>query len=337
MGQRLLQVAIVGAETLAGRDLYEGLTEASFPMEGPRLFSVNPDADAEAWWDDELALQPLEAESLQGVDLIFVLAPGAEEAVARATARGAVAIAAAGTAATAEAPLVFPGINDEDLEEHEDARLFLLPSAAASQIAAVLLPLEARARMEAVEVVALEAVAGAEGGLDELSMQTVDLLSGKEPEREVFPQRIAFNLIAQGEPAMGQPTAREEAIAKEVGRLLGGGPSTLTVTSAWVPIFHGNVHFLTARTAAPLAVEAAREAMREEEGLKVLDDPEHPVAPMPMLAVGDEAVHVGRFRAAGGALHWISAADGVRFGVVTPMIRLARMLWERGVVGRRRS
>lgn len=335
MGQRLLQVAIVGAETLAGRDLYESLMEASLPMEAPRLLSVAPAASEEAWWDDGLEIQPLEAGSLRDVDLILLLASGADEAVREAVARGAVAIAATGTVTSQEAPLVFPGINDEDLDDLEDARLFRLPSAAAAQIAAVLLPLAAKVRVESVEVVALEAVAGQEGGLDELSMQTIDLLSGKEPHREVFPQRVAFNLISQGPASWDAATAREEAVAREVGELLGGGPASVSITTSWAPIFHGNTHYVTARTTPVLSAEAAREALQGEEALKVLDDPEHPVAPMPMLAVGDEAVHVGRLRLAEGTLRWISAADGLRFGVVSPMVSLAQELVTRGVVGRR--
>lgn len=334
MGQRLLQVAIVGAESPAGRDLYESLAESLLPMEAPRLLSAAGATEEAAWWDDEEEVRPLEPGSLRDVDLIFVLAPGADEAVRQATSRGAVAIAAPHTVAAPDAPMIFPGVNDEDLDDHEDARLFQLPTAAAAQIAAVLLPLEAKVRVEAVEVVALEAVAGAAGGLDELSTQTVDLLSGKEPSREAFPQRIAFNLIPQGAPGLGASTEREAEVAEEVGKLLGGGPASVSITTSWAPIFHGNTHFVTARTATALSAEAAREALQEEEGLKVLDDPEHPVAPMPMLAVGDEAVHVGRLRQDGGALRWISAADGLRFGVVAPMIALARELIDRGAVGK---
>ena len=64
--------------------------------------------------------------------------------------------------------------------------------------------------------------------------------------------------------------------------------------------------------------------------MKVLDDPAEEVYPMPMLAVNDEAVLVGRLRAGAGAgLDLFLAIDDVRRGVAANALRVAELLGER--------
>lgn len=331
MGQRMLDVAVVGAETLAGRDLIEGLFEESFPMERPALFTTGDEVETAMLDDEEVQILPLDRGSLARRDIVFVL-PGARAdrgLVEEATRGGGIVLDAAGL--FPDAPLIFPGINDEELDEHEEAVIFSLPSPLASQLAAILLPLDARAKLRSVDAVALRPAAG-EGvaGLDELSQQTIDLLSGREPVRNVFSQRLAFNLV----PLVGKAddegeTDTEKAALDQLGRLLGRRPEGHLVTS-WVPLFHGTTVFLSVRTEMPLDRAAAKEALQAAEGVEVLDDPVQGVIPMPMLAVGDDRVHVGRIRRMGESLHLIGVADELRFGVAAPLLALARELLQRG-------
>ena len=55
MGQRMLRVAIVGADSLAGRDLLESLYDDSFPMEEPRLFTLGEEVGWRGLLQQELA------------------------------------------------------------------------------------------------------------------------------------------------------------------------------------------------------------------------------------------------------------------------------------------
>jgi len=334
MGQRMLDVAVVGAETLAGRDLVESLLEESFPMERPALFTVGDEVESATLDDEEVHIVPLELGSLAGRDLVFLL-PGAKpdrRILEEATRGGGIVLDAAGV--LPDAPMIFPGINDEDLDENEDALALSLPTPLASLLAAVLIPLDARARVKSVDVVALRAAAGAgTHGLDELSQQTIDLLSGRDPERHVFEQRLAFNVVPMVGRFESGATDAEKLALDQLGRLLGRRPEAHLV-SAWAPLFHGATVFLSVRTELPLDREAARSVLREAEGVAVLDDPEQGVFPMPMLAVGDDRVHVGRFVPRGDVLHLVATADEVRFGIAAPLVALARELLDRGRLAR---
>lgn len=337
MASRSLKVAIVGAATAAGRELGPALAERSFPME-LRLFGGADDTDETIEIEGEE--QPLEAMargSLRGFDLVFV-PPGADapaDEIQAARDAGAVVIDADGPPA-ADAPTIFPGINDEELEELESAkgRVIRIPSPTAAQLAKVLLPLQVKSGITKAQVVCLEAVSSAGiRGMEELSMQTISLLNGREPEVAGLPHRIAFNAIPQVDGfGAGGSTLREERVAAEVAALLGGEAPALSVTCVWVPVFYGSMQLLTLATGRPLDEAGAREAFDGDEEVKVLDDPSTGVYPMPMLAVGDESIQVGRVRATPAGLSLLSVADGLRWGTVLPMVRIAELLREAELV-----
>ncbi len=332
---RTFTVAILGPTTIVGRELVPVLHERGFPLAELRLLGQGEEVGETVEHEDEpLRVAELSRESLAGVDVIFV-PPNVDvpaELLDAAAKAGALRIDATGRSA-AEAKVIFPGINDEELEELEVVRgaAVAIASASAAQLAAVLLPLEAKAGIARVDVVSLEAVSGfGVPGMEELSMQTVALLSGREPDRAIFPHRIAFNVVPQiGAFEASGETTRERRIAFEVGKLLGREAPALSITCALAPIFYGTSQFVTVATERPLAVAAAREALAGGEGVKVLDEPREGVYPMPTLAVGDEALHVGRLRETKAGLSLLSVADNLRWGTVVPMVRVAELLAER--------
>ena len=333
MSARPLTVAILGPTTVVGRELVPVLHESGLPLATIRLLGQGEEVGESVEHEDEsYQVVELRRDSFAGVDVVFV-PPNVEvpaEFLDAARKAGALRIDASGHAG--DAPLIFPGINDEELEELEETKgaTIALASASAAQLAAVLLPLEAKAGVRRIDVVSLEAVSGfGIPGMEELSMQTVSLLSGKEPDRAIFPHRVAFNLVPQlGAFEPSGETVRERRIALELGRLLGREAPELSITCALVPVFYGTRQFITLATDRPIGAAAAREALAGAESVKVLDEPGEGVYPMPTLAVGDEALHVGRIRETGAGLALLSVADNLRWGTVVPMVRVVELLRE---------
>ncbi len=333
MASRSLVVGIVGAGTAAGREIGTALAERSFPVGELRLFDAGEAAgEVIEIGEEELTIASLEKASLRGCDLIFI-APeeaGAEpgfDVVEAARETGAVVIDAGRLHRPGDGTLIFPGINDEDLEEAK-GRHFSLPSPAAAQLAAALLPLDTKVGVTRAEVVCLEATSGAGiPGMEELSMQTVSLLNGRDPERGVFPHRIAFNLIPQaGAFEADGVAAGEKRIEAELEALMGRPMQALTITCVQVPVFYGSTQIVHLATERPLDAPAAREALAGGEGIKILDDAAEGVYPMPILSVGDESVLIGRIRETKAGLSLLSVADGLRWGTVVPMVRIAELL-----------
>lgn len=335
MASRTYRVAIIGAGTAAGRELGAALVERSFPLGELKLFSAGKSAGSEIdVGEDELTIEALDGADLRGFDLAFI-APGQElpeGLIEKLLERGAAVIDGSGQERGDGSLLIFPGINEELLDEWDDARgkLLSLPSPAAAQLAAILLPLIAQDATAQAQVVCLEPVsaAGDLGGMEELSSQTVSLLSGKEPESEAFPHRIAFNVLPSvGGVGESGESSHERRISAEVRALLDRDSLSVGITSAVVPVFYGALQFLTLGGEAPLDPAAAKAAL-EGSDVKIVDDPAAGVFPMPMLAVGDDALLVGRIRATGGGLALVSAADSLRWGTIHPMTELARLLIE---------
>jgi aspartate-semialdehyde dehydrogenase len=86
------------------------------------------------------------------------------------------------------------------------------------------------------------------------------------------------------------------------------------------------------RTARPLSADGARAALRASPDVKVIDSPEERIYPMPMLAVNDDAVLVGRVREDGSqenGLDLFVVADNLRRGAAGNAVRIAEA-WVRG-------
>jgi aspartate-semialdehyde dehydrogenase len=129
--------------------------------------------------------------------------------------------------------------------------------------------------------------------------------------------------------------AGELALARELRRLLGRDPPPVSATVWTGPIFHGHSHAVSVRLRRPLAPDEARGLLAKAPGVKVVDSPAEGVYPMPMLAVNDDAVLVGRIRRVPSeerGLALLVTGDNLRRGAVTTALAVARSLVGRGLV-----
>jgi aspartate-semialdehyde dehydrogenase len=93
---------------------------------------------------------------------------------------------------------------------------------------------------------------------------------------------------------------------------------------------------VSVRTRRPLPAAEARALLAAAPRVKVLDTPGESVYPMPMLAVNDEAVLVGRIRddaTQENGLALFVAGDNLCQGGAAAAIRVARLLAERHLAG----
>jgi aspartate-semialdehyde dehydrogenase len=328
---------VVGAAGAIGAEVIRAIETEELPVEALKLLD-RPEAVGERLdvAGEELPIEALEASSFAGIDVALLLPGAPEEARGQARAAGAVVLDASGaSAADASVPLIFPELNDEDLEALPPSRTVAIPSPAAAQLAAALLPLQARAGLARVDAVSLEAVAHrGSAGVEELSAQTVALLNAREPEgKGPFPHRVAFNVVpAVGPLAAAGTSAGEAGAVAEARRLLAGDLPAMALTRVVVPVFYGTLQALTVATARPLAAADARALYRDTPEVKVLDEAEAGVYPMPMLALGDQAIHVGRLRDTPAGLALVTVADEVYWGIALPLVRMAQLLLERDLL-----
>lgn len=222
-------VALVGVETLLGADVREMISER-LPKVKTRLIGAQADDEmiltAEA--GEATVITGVDGERLQSAQAI-VLA-GSAESSRKAMAK----------LGRAQVPVFDLTHGLEDLPEArlapEPSRIQIVPHPAASTLIALLRTLHASHTVQrAVAQIFAPASEFGRAGVVELQKQTTQLLAFQPIEKAIFPDQLAFNLLA------GTLGETESRIEKHVVSLLGRTPEvpmpSLRVIQA--PVMHG--------------------------------------------------------------------------------------------------
>ncbi len=328
-------VAVVGATGLVGAEIVSALEERHFPLADLRLYASLRSAGDEVRCGELAArVDILERARFEGTDLAFFAAGEqvSAEWIARATEAGAVVIDTSQLlAADGDVPLIVPEVNAGELVDFGNRQVIVSPDAPAIALAVALKPLQEAAGITRVVCSTFEPVSTAgRAGIDELQRQTVELMNGRSAENELFPQRIAFNVLPQvGEFLAGGATRGELQVVAALRRLLGDSALPVSVTRTCVPVFYGAAVSVNVETAQKLTAAQAHEMLRSAPGILLRDDLSSTVqCPTPAEAVAQDATVVGRIRE-DESLNvldlWI-AFDNVRKGAAVNAVQIAELL-----------
>jgi aspartate-semialdehyde dehydrogenase len=335
----VLSVAIIGAAGAEGRELADTLQERQFPFSECLLLDepMRSDSGEDAELEDIGDIEDIAAADLKTVDLAFFCGRPqlAIDWVPRVLEAGGRVIDCSGAFAERyDVPIVVPEVNADVVLEDSRATMFASPLPSAIALAVCLKPLDEAATLLRVVVAGYESVSRAgRAGIEELSRQTRDLMSGRSVEAVVFPQRIAFNLIPQIGTVLGDGVASGERQAEtQVRRLLDLPELPISVTSVLVPTFHGEGYAINAQTERPLDVATARAVLRQAPGVLLMDEPQSGSYPTLADAMDQEAMLVGRVRedlsVPYGVNLW-AVIDGLRKGAAVNAVQIAELLLRR--------
>jgi aspartate-semialdehyde dehydrogenase len=335
MPSRPFSLALLGATGAAGRAVLEVLEDRDVPLSDVRLLATPNSAGQEIDFRGEpLRVRAVAEGVFRGCDLALLCA-GAEASrtwapVARA--EGALVVDDSPAFREVEGvPSVVPEVNPEALDLATGG-IVANPNPLAIALSLVLKPLQAAAGLTHVVCDTYQAVSDAgQRGVEQLEREASDLMNGREPQPPTrIPHRIAFNLVPQvGEVGTDGVSAEEGEVARETRRLLGLPGLVVSATAVRVPVFYGHAAALHLGLARPLPLEEARAALRSAPAVKVLDQPAEGIYPMPMLAVNDDAVLVGRLRADAALPNGLAlflSVDNLRKGGATNLVQLAELL-----------
>ncbi len=242
-----VNVAIVGGESLAGRELREVLSESKLKI-SLKLIGVDEDTSTLTEQGGEtVIITPLDEENLRDAD--FVLLAGSRNSSRKARARlhgagiGPVLIDLTYAfedepSARLRAPMVeAPGL-DIPLEG-----IHVVANPAAIALALFLTRLRARGPIRRSTIHVFEpASERGRKGLDELQNQTVSLLSFRAMAKDVFDAQLGFNMLAgYGSEAPESLAAIELRIERHLATLLAawGNVPLPSLRAVQAPVFHG--------------------------------------------------------------------------------------------------
>ncbi|HTN50863.1 MAG TPA: aspartate-semialdehyde dehydrogenase [Anaeromyxobacter sp.] len=336
MPTRPLSVAVLGATGQVGRAVIEALGESALPLDALKLLASPRSAGAtlEVAGEEARVAAPAEG-SFRGVDLAIFCTPAEVSRAWAPRARAEGCTVVDGSPAfrqEPDVPLVVPEVNAEALAGFRARGLVASPAGPAIALSLVLAPLRAAAGLARVEVATYEPASSAgHRAVEQLEREAADLMNGREPEAGgALPHRIAFNVVPQvGAVLPDGRTEEERALEDEPRRILGLPGLRLGATAVRVPVFYGHAAAVSLATERPLPPAAARDLLRKAPGVKILDEPGQGIYPMPMLAVNDDAVLVGRIREGRSQERGLSlflVSDNLRKGAATNLVQIAERL-----------
>jgi len=330
-------VAIVGATGAVGAELLRVLESRSFPIKTlVPLASARSVGQSVTFAGREIPVQAAGPESFKGVDFAFFsagatrsreLAPAALEA-------GAIVIDNSSAFRTDPTiPLIVPEVNADALgPEH---RLVANPNCVAAIMAVACAPKIRRITRLVVSTYQSASGAGARA-MEDLLVQTRDVLAGKDPIPAVLPHPYAFNLFSHN-AAMEENgyNGEENKVVFEMRKIMERPDLRLSVTCVRVPVLRAhsmslNIECDTDDIAADLP--AIREALATAEGVRLVDDAVANHYPMPNEASGADDVLVGRLRADPSnpaALNLFIAGDQLLKGAALNAVQIAELIASR--------
>ncbi|HNR94388.1 MAG TPA: aspartate-semialdehyde dehydrogenase [Kiritimatiellia bacterium] len=194
-------------------------------------------------------------------------------------------------------PLVIPEVNPQALKKHKG--LIANPNCSTIIALMALAPIQKAAGIKRMVVCTYQAVSGSgAAAVRELEDQVRAWAAGKKMKASVYPHPIAFNVLAQIGSVKDIPgvTTEEAKLRRETHKILGDPSIRVSTTCVRVPVFNGHSEAIHLELKKPLSVAKARQVLAKGEGLKVVDDMEKSVYPMPTVASGSEITYVGRIR-----------------------------------------
>jgi aspartate-semialdehyde dehydrogenase len=338
------RVGVVGATGAVGSTMLQVLGERGFPAAEVVPFASERSAGRKLAMDGrELECRPLSGEAIQGLDLVLSSAGGevsAEWAPKLVEAGAVVVDNTSYWRMHAEVPLVVAEVNPEALDSHRG--IVANPNCSAMQMVVALAPIHRAAGIERIVVSTYQPVSGTgRRAMQELRDQAHAMLHETDPPAaEVYPHRIAFNILPQVETFRGGDdyTTEERKMMAETRKIFGAGEELrISATCVRVPVLYGESESVNVQTREPLSPEECRELLAGAPGVMVVDAPAEGVYPLASDAAGRDEVLVGRIRRDPSherSLNLWVVGDNLRKGAATNAVQVAELLHERGLIRR---
>lgn len=342
-----LRVAVVGATGAVGKQLLSILQARQFPVTEILLFaSARSEGKSIAWNGKSVPCRILQRGCFEKVDLAFFDASDAisQEWVPHAAESGAWVVDNSSTfRLEKDILLLVPEVNGDLLEARFKAssqiplsareRIIAGPNCVAVPLAMALKPIQERWGIKRVVVSTYQSTSGAGAvAMEELSLQTRQVLDRKPIEPKAFKHPIAFNCIPHiGGFKEDGSTSEEQKVIAETQKMLGMPELRISVTAVRVPTFACHGESINIECVRPFRVEEVHAVLQKQKGIIVQDDPKTNSYPLGVYSAGQDAVYVGRIRKDESVEHGLNlwlVSDNLRKGAALNAVQVGEALLE---------
>ncbi|HET6477557.1 MAG TPA: aspartate-semialdehyde dehydrogenase [Dehalococcoidales bacterium] len=329
-------VAIVGATGLVGQEFIKVLTQRSFPVKSIRLLASDRSAGRKLIVNkQEIEVKETAPESFEGID-IALFSAGSE--ISRhfspiAARSGAVVVDnSAVWRMEPDVPLVVPEVNPGDIERHKG--IIANPNCSTIQMVVALYPLHKVNPIKRIVVSTYQSVSGTgAAAVEELNVQSKQVLEGQTTIPHVYPHQIAFNVLPEIDVFLDDGyTKEEQKMMEETKKIMHAPEIAVSATCVRVPVFAAHGEAVWVEFSSPMMTDDAERILVGAPGVKILDDNAISLYPHPWMAAGTDEVFVGRIRRdtshPNGLVMWV-VADNLRKGAALNAVQIAEEMVKR--------
>ena len=334
-------IAVVGATGAVGQVFLSILEERDFPLKSIRLCASERSVGKKLKvMGEEIAVEMATRELLSKVDFAFISASSAvsRELAPLAAENGTVAIDdSSAFRMESHVPLVVPEVNVDDLNHHKG--IVSIPNCTTTPLVMALKPLHEKNPVKRVIAATYQSVTGTgAAAAQELRDQSRAVLDGEQASAHVYPHQIAFSVLPHVEPFWDNGYTNEEMKMQNEARKIMHSPDLrVSSTCVRVPVVVSHSEAVNVEFSDAISPGEVREILADAPGVRVVDDPQSNVYPMPIQAEGKDDVFVGRIRSDlaldNGIAMWLSC-DNLRKGAALNAIQIAEEMLERDLLPR---
>ncbi len=319
-----VNVAVVGATGLVGRKILEILEERNFPINNIIfLASEKSEGNTIEFRGKSYKVKKLDENSFDGeIDLALFAAGGsvAEKFVPLAIKNGVKVVDNSSFyRMNKDVVLVVPEINKEKITK--DTMLIANPNCSTIQSVLALKPIFDNFKIKRIVYNTYQAVSGGgEKALEDLYNKT----------NKKWKYKIYNNVLPQIDDFTENGYTKEEIkMINETRKILGDENLKITATTARVPVENSHAISINVELDRDFDLDYIREILSKQEGVKLVDDIENEIYPIPTQASGKDDVFVGRIRRDFSVDYGINlwcVADNIRKGAATNAVENAEVL-----------
>ena len=321
-----MRVGVLGATGLVGTTLLKILEEHKFPVDELIPIGFSSVGTSVFFGGKEWRVISPEEALAQKPDLLFGMAGSdvSKRWIPEFVNQGTIVIDnSSAFRLEPDVPLVVPEVNPEDIGE---AKLIANPNCSTIQMVVALNPLHKLYGIKKIIISTYQAVSGS--GRDALEQLKQERSGIAFPDKKQFyPHQIDLNVLPHCDRFLEHNYTREELKLRYESRKIWHKPDlSVVATAVRVPVAIGHSESIYVEFEKEVDLQEAYKALRNAEGVVLIDNPQKNEYPMPLYVAGRDKVFVGRLRPDPDnprALALWCVADNLRKGAGTNAVQIA--------------
>ncbi|MHB1206342.1 MAG: aspartate-semialdehyde dehydrogenase [Rhodospirillaceae bacterium] len=329
-------IAIVGATGAVGVEFLHCLAQRNFPVGQLKLLASYRSAGKTLPFKGEpIVVEALTKDSFAGVDIALFSAGGETSKTYAPVAVKAGAVVVDNSSAfrmDKDVPLVVPEINAGAIGAHQG--IIANPNCSTIISMTPLWPVHQVNRIIRVTLATYQAASGAgAAAMEELTESTRAYLDGKDYAPKVLPHPYAFNLFSHNtkvDPGTGY-NDEETKVMRESRKIFGDAALRISATCIRVPVLRAHAVAISFECERSITPEQVSALLAKAPGVRLVDDRERNLFPMPRDASGQDDILVGRIRQdlsdpSGHTIALFVAGDQLLKGAALNAVQIAEFL-----------